>query len=195
MNDLIFFSNNSYKIKEVKKILKYNNKLLTLKDLPKIIEPQENGDTFEKNAIIKSSFGFEKFGKPCFADDSGICVSALNNKPNVRSKRFQQESGGLNNALEIIINEVKKKKDFKAFFQTTIAITIEKNNTVCFEGIVNGKISSTPMGNKGFHYDPIFIPENSSKTYGQMSANEKNEISHRSIAIKKLKRFLENLVC
>ena len=192
MNKLIFFSHNQNKIKEVKKILKINKlKILTIKDFPKINEPEENGISFNKNAIIKSTYGFNKFGLPCFADDSGICISALNNKPGVKSKRFQEENGGFKKTFELIINETKRKKNFNAFFQTTISFTIKKNITICFKGTVKGKISAQPLGSFGFHYDPIFIPRGQTKTYAQMFSNEKNLLSHRAGALKKFVRFIE----
>ena len=192
MKELIFFSYNQHKINEIKKILENTKlKILTLNDFPKIDEPKENEDTFTKNAIIKSNFGFKKFNIPCFSDDSGICISVLNNKPGVRSKRFQEENGGFKKTFELIINEAERKKNYDAFFQTTVALTIKKNITACFEGIVRGKISNKPLGLHGFHYDPIFIPDNANKTYAQMSTKEKNQISHRAIAMNKLKKFLE----
>ena len=114
MSKLIFFSYNQNKIKEIKKILENNKiKILTLNDFPKINEPKEIGNTFCKNAIIKSTFGFSKFGLPCFADDSGICISAINNQPGVRSKRFQEQNGGFKKTFEIIINEAKRKNNFE----------------------------------------------------------------------------------
>ena len=194
MNELIFFSYNCHKIKEVKKILENSQlKIIALNDFQKTSGPEEKGDTFNKNAIIKSNFAFKKFGLPCFADDSGICISALNNQPGVRSNRFQEENGGLEKTFEIIINETKRKKNFDAFFQTTLALTTNKNSTICFDGIIRGKISSEPLGKQGFHYDPIFIPDGTNKTYAQMSTEEKNKISHRAIAINKLKKYLEKL--
>jgi len=192
VNKLIFFSKNLNKIYEVKNILEKSKfKILTLNDLPKIKGPKEVGDTFEKNAIIKSCFGFEKFGLPCFADDSGICISALDNKPGIYSKRFQKENGGIKKTLQKIINETKRKKNFNAFFHTTISFTIKKNISICFKGTVKGKISTQPLGSFGFHYDPIFIPRGQTKTYAQMFSNEKNLLSHRAVALKKFVRFIE----
>ena len=194
MSKLIFFSYNQHKIREIKKILTNNKlKILTLNNFPKTTGPKEVGKTFSENAIIKSTFGFKKFGLPCFADDSGICISAINNQPGVKSKRFQEKNGGFEKTFEIIIKEVKRKNIYDAFFQTTIALTIEKDKTTCFEGIVKGKISDKPLGQKGFHYDPIFIPNGTNKTYAQMLIKEKNQISHRAIATNKLKKFLEKL--
>ena len=194
MNEFLFFSNNCFKIKEVKKILEHDNlKILTLNDLPKTIAPKETGNTFFENAAIKSNFGFRKFGLPCLADDSGLCVEALDNRPGVKSKRFQEENGGLKKTFKIIINEAKRKNTFRAYFQTTITLTIKKNNILSFDGIVQGIISKKPLGTKGFHYDPIFIPNNNNKTYAEMTFEEKNQISHRAIALKKLKEFIEKL--
>lgn len=192
MNELLFFSSNDFKVKEIKKILENDKlKILTLKDLPVTKEPEEKGETFSENAMIKSSFGFKKFGLSCFADDSGICISALNNKPGIKSKRFQESNGGFEKTFKIIINEAKRKKDFRAYFQTTIALTTIKNRVLYFDGIVFGKISNKPIGRLGFHYDPIFIPDGYNKTYAEMTIDEKNSLSHRSIAIKKLKKYLQ----
>ena len=84
--------------------------------------------------------------------------------------------------------------NYKAFFQTSIALTIDNQNSVCFDGIVSGKISDKPLGSRGFHYDPIFMPDGANKTFAQMLEEEKNKISHRAIAIKKLKHFIINLI-
>ena len=121
MKEIIFFSHNKYKINEVINIFQnYNIKLLTLYDFPDIYNPEETGKTFKENAMIKSTFGFKFFGLPCFADDSGICISALNNLPGVKSKRFKIENGGFEKTFQIIINQTKIKKNYKAFFQTSI---------------------------------------------------------------------------
>ena len=195
MKEIVFFSHNKYKINEVKKILQnYKIKILTLYDFPKTYKPEETGKTFKENAVIKSTFGFKSFGLPCFADDSGICISALNNQPGVKSKRFQIENGGFKKTFKMIINQTKIKKNYNAFFQTSIALTIDNKSSTCFDGVVSGKISKTPLGSQGFHYDPIFIPSGTKKTFAQMSEEEKNKISHRAIAIKKMKRFLLNLI-
>ena len=195
MKEIVFFSHNKYKINEVINIFQnYNIKILTLHDFPDIDEPKETGKTFKENAMIKSTFGYKSFRLPCFADDSGICISALNNRPGIKSKRFQIENGGFNETFKIIINQTKIKKDYKAFFQTSIALTIDNQNSVCFEGIISGQISKKPLGSHGFHYDPIFIPDGTYKTFAQMNEDEKNKISHRSIAIKKLKNFILNLI-
>ena len=124
------------------------------------------------------------------SDDSGICISALNYLPGIKSKRFQLENGGFDKTFKMIINQTKIKNNYKAFFQTSIALTTDSRNSVCFDGIVHGKISSKPRGLRGFHYDPIFIPNGTNKTFAQMSEEEKNNISHRAIAMKKLINFI-----
>ena len=195
MKELIFFSHNKHKINEVIKILQNNKiKILTLYDFPNTYKPKETGETFKDNALIKSTFGFKSFGLPCFADDSGICISAIKNLPGIKSKRFLLENGGLDQTFKMIINKTKIKNNYKAFFQTSIALTIDNQHSVYFDGIVSGKISNKPLGSQGFDYDPIFIPCGTNKTYAQMLVEEKNKISHRAIAIKKLKNFILNLI-
>ena len=191
MKELLFFSHNDYKIKEINFLFKnLNVKLLSLNDFPKIKEPEESGDTFEENAKIKALCGFKKFKTACFADDSGICIEALNFKPGIFSSRFQKECGGIEKAFELIIDTVKSKKNKNAFFKTSISLIINNKNIHYFEGVVKGKISLKPKGDFGFHYDPIFIPNGFKKTFGEMSPEQKNSISHRSIAFEKLKKFI-----
>lgn len=191
-NKLLIFSKNKYKIWEIKKILPNKNlKVLTLNDFKKIRSPKENGSTFQKNAMIKSKFGYKNFNMPCIADDSGICIEALNNGPGINSNRYQKKLGGYKKTFKKILQNVKEKKSSKAFFVSVISYTYAKNKTKTFTGIKKGRISKKPLGMRGFHYDPIFIPRNHLLTYGQMSKKKKNEISHRSIAIKKLILFLK----
>tara|TARA_Y100000590_G_scaffold463546_2_gene630575 strand:- start:378 stop:968 length:591 start_codon:yes stop_codon:yes gene_type:complete len=189
--ELIIFTTNTNKIKEIKKLL---NKKITIKkvnNLNKLKFPKETGKTFSSNAKIKSLFGYNKFNIPCFAEDSGICIDALNGKPGVNSKRFIKEIGGIKNTYKYILKKVNKKKQLKAIFFTVIAFTYKKNKTVFFEGKKRGIIVS-PLGKKGFAYDSIFKPLSSKKTYGQMTIKEKNLSSHRSIAIKKFLKYINS---
>ena len=192
MKELIFFSHNNHKIKEVKKLLEnIDTNILSLHDFPNILKPKENGFSFEENAKIKSSYGYKKLKLPCFADDSGICISALNYLPGIKSKRFLEKKGDHGKTFKKIINKAKELSNFHAYFQTSISLTFD-NKTFFFKGIVDGKISTEPKGKYGFDYDPIFIPKGSRKTFGEMSIKEKNKISHRAQAINKLKKFLIN---
>ena len=191
MKDILFFSHNQKKIIEVKQIFKDSK--ITVSDLnsfEKIKEPKETGKTFALNAQIKSKYGQKLFNIPCFADDSGFCVEALKNNPGVKSKRFLENFTNNKKAFDYIISNVVKKKKNRAFFTTAICLTLKENHHIVFLGKISGTVSLKPKGSNGFGYDPIFIPENHTKTFAEMSLEEKNIISHRKIAITKLKSFL-----
>ncbi len=193
MRQLLFFSNNKNKIIEIKKIFKkFDLKLLSLNDLNISNEPEETGKTFEENAKIKSDYGFLKTGIPCFADDSGICIESLNWKPGVLSKRFLNNFISNEACFESIIKSTKKNSKQNAYFKTSISLTVRDNQNVIFNGKIDGKISEQAKGRYGFGYDPVFIPKNFNKTLAELNAEEKNEISHRSIAVTKLINFLIN---
>jgi len=193
LRQLLFFSNNKNKIIEIKKIFKkFDLKLLSLNDLNISNEPEETGKTFEENAKIKSDYGFNKTGIPCFADDSGICIESLNWKPGVLSKRFLNKFKSNEACFYSIIKRTKKNSKRNAYFKTSISFTINKNQNIIFNGKIDGKISEQIKGDFGFGYDPIFIPKNFNKTLAELSTKDKNEISHRSIAVNKLINFLSN---
>ena len=193
MRQLFFFTNNKNKIIEIKKIFnKFNLKILSSSDLNVSNEPKENGQTFEENAKIKSDYGFNKTGLPCFADDSGICIESLNWKPGVLSKRFLNNFKSNDSCFKSIIKSTKGNSKQNAYFKTSISLTFKNNQNVIFNGKIDGKISEKVKGRFGFGYDPIFIPKNYNKTLAELSTNEKNQISHRSIAITKLINFLTN---
>ena len=193
MRQLLFFSNNKNKIIEIKKIFKkVNLTLLSLDDVDINNEPKENGQTFEENAKIKSDYGFNKTGIPCFADDSGICIEALNWKPGVRSKRFLNSFKNNETCFKSIIKSSRKNSKLNAYFKTSISLSINNNQNIVFNGKIDGIISKKVKGSFGFGYDPIFIPKYYKKTLAELSTKEKNEISHRSIAVTKLINFLSN---
>jgi len=193
LETLFFLSHNKNKIIEVNKILK--NKFFKIKNLNNfydVKEPKETGRSFADNAKLKSLYGFKIFKAPCFADDSGICINALNNGPGVRSKRFLNKFDNTKEAFDKIISETIKKKDTRAFFNTTICLTLKKSHYILFVGKIHGNISRKPKGHNGFGYDPIFIPNGQEKTFAEMSFNKKNNLSHRMIALKKMESFLIN---
>ena len=193
MRQLLFFSNNKNKITEIKKIFnKFNLELLSLNNLNISYEPEETGKTFEENAKIKSDYGFNKTGIPCFADDSGICIESLNWQPGVLSKRFLNDFKSNEACFKSVIKSTKKNSEQNAYFKTSISLTVKENQNVVFNGKIDGKISEQAKGGFGFGYDPIFIPKNYHKTLAELSTKEKNEISHRSIAVTKLINFLTN---
>ena len=191
MKNLLFFSSNKNKVSEVKKLFKGSGiKLYSLDDFEKIKEPKETGVTFVENAKIKSLCGYKLFKIPCFADDSGICINALNDKPGVKSKRFFSKFLSKKNTFNHILNKTKESKNKAAYFKTSICLTLNEGEHIIFEGKINGTISNFPLGKNGFGYDPIFIPNGQNKTYGQMTQTQKNTLSHRSLAINKLLGFV-----
>ena len=193
MRQIFFFSNNKNKVIEIKKIFKkFNLKVLSLSDVDIDCEPEESGQSFEDNAKIKSDYGFNKTGIPCFADDSGICIESLNWKPGVLSKRFLNNFRSNEACFETILNSIKIKGKKYAYFKTSISLTIKDNQNIVFNGKIEGKISEKAKGRFGFGYDPVFIPKNYNKTLAELSTKEKNGISHRSIAVTKLINFLIN---
>ena len=195
VKEVLFFSNNNKKIIEISNLFSNDSiKVLNLNNFDRIKSPQEVGKTFEENAKIKALYGFNIFKQKCFADDSGICIQAMGGAPGVQSKKFLKKGGEINKNLKEILLISKNKNDFNAFFQTSICLVLDKYNHVFFEGKIRGKISKKIKGINGFGYDPIFIPEKENRTFGEMNLKEKNSISHRSIAIEKLKSYLISLI-
>jgi len=195
VKEIIFFSNNKNKYLEISKLFRDTPiKILSLNNFNKINSPYENGVTFNENAKIKSSFGLKTYKKPCFADDSGICIEAMNNNPGINSKKFLEENNGALDTFNLIFSLVDKTKKNKAFFQTSICLSLKAEEHIFFNGIVKGTITQNIKGSGGFGYDPIFVPLGYKKTFAEMTVEEKNLISHRSIAIKKLKRYLLTLI-
>ena len=193
MKKLLFYSNNKNKISEITNLFKnISIKILSPKDFNLNFKPNETGNSFAQNAKIKSEFGNKKVNIPCFADDSGICIEALNWKPDIYSKNFINSFKNNHDCFEYIFNKVKKSRKNKAYFKTSICMTTKKSHHIVFEGKVNGTISLKSAGGNGFGYDPIFIPEGYTKTFSEIKTKHKNRISHRSIAINKLINFLSN---
>ena len=193
LKEILFFSNNVNKLQEVQNFFDTSKiKILSPLNFNIEIEPKENGKTFSENAKIKSLFGYQKTKIPCFADDSGICIEALQWRPGIHSKRFIEKFKNKTECFKDIIQKVKKSGKNKAYFQTSICYTTKENYHIVFTGKIDGVISTNILGNKGFGYDPIFIPNGLKKTFGQLKINEKNEFSHRSIAVRKFVNFLIN---
>ena len=195
MKEIIFFSNNKNKIQEISNLfIKLNYKLLSLNDFKDTASPTENGKAFKDNAKIKSIYGYKKFNKLCFADDSGICIDALDGAPGINSKKYLESENEKNVVLNKIISLVKNKGKYKAFFETSICLTLNINKQIFFTGRIYGKISLKIKGNHGFGYDPIFIPNGMNFTFSEMNLYQKNLLSHRAIAIKKLSKYLTSSV-
>lgn len=192
MSSILFASHNTYKAKEIASLLPDHLKLITLSDLNYYEEIPETGTTLKENALFKAKFTYDKFNCNCFADDSGLEVEALNNEPGVYSARYAgpQKNDGAN--MDKLLNSLKDVNNRIARFKTVIAFIYE-GKEYFFEGIINGKITNTKTGTNGFGYDPIFMPEGFNKTFAEMSSDEKNSISHRAIAVKKMIDFLKKI--
>ena len=193
INKLLIGTNNKGKLREIRSLLPKNIEIRSTSEF-NLKSPIENGKTFKENAKIKSIYGYKKFNKLCFADDSGICIDALNGEPGINSKQYLESKKKKNIVLNNIISLAKNKDKYKAFFETSICLTLNMDKHIFFTGRVEGKISLKIKGNHGFGYDPIFIPNGMNLTFGEMNIYQKNLLSHRAIAIKKLSKYLTNLV-
>ena len=187
--DLIFATGNQNKLLEINKIIPNNVKIISLKDLKFSDDIPENENTIEGNAIYKAKYIYNKFNTNVFSDDTGLEVEALNGEPGVYSARYAGEACDSNDNINKLLKKLKKKKKKNERFKTIIALII-KNKIHTFEGIINGEILKNPIGENGFGYDSIFRPAGYSKSFAELSINEKNIISHRSLAIKKLINFI-----
>lgn len=163
--------------------------LLSLYDLDFNEEIAETADTIEGNALLKSQTIAHKTGINCFSDDSGLLVDALNGAPGVYSARYAGEQKNDSDNIDKLLAELQNKETRKAHFKTVMALVLNEKEYL-FEGTIHGEISHERKGSNGFGYDPVFIPDGYSKTFAEMSFEEKNSISHRKIALKKLLEFL-----
>ena len=189
MHTLVFATNNAHKLNEVRNILESLFFVKGLKDIGCTEDIPETGITLEQNASIKSSYVLEKYGIDCFADDTGLEIEALDGRPGVYSARYGGESHNAEKNMERVLMELKSLSNRSAQFRTVISLRLNGKEHL-FEGIVKGQIIEDKRGTDGFGYDPIFIPDGYTKTFAEMSQNEKNEISHRALATQKLISFL-----
>lgn len=189
MNKIVFATNNKHKLEEIRAILSKDIQILSLDDIKCYDEIEETENSFEGNALIKARFIKEKYGYYCFADDSGLMVDALNGRPGVYSARYAGQNGDADANIDKLLNEMQGKTNRNAKFVTVIAL-IDENGEHIFKGEIYGNISEKRMGENGFGYDPIFIPENSKESFAEMGADKKNQISHRARALAKLKEYL-----
>ena len=189
---LIIASNNSHKIGEIKKILsgKFES-IISLREAGISHETVEDGETFMENALKKAREIAEISGECALADDSGICAAALGGAPGVYSARYSGEHGDdeKNNAL--LLKNLEGKTDRSAHYTAAIALVYPDGREVTAEGYMYGKIIHAPRGNGGFGYDPLFTPDGESRTVAEMTAEEKNAISHRANALSGLVKKLE----
>ena len=191
---ILIGSNNKGKIKEISDLLPKKVKVLGTKDF-NLKSPKENGKTFEENSLIKAKYYAKKAKMTCIADDSGIEIDLLDKAPGIYSARWGGKKGNFDLAINRVykkLNQKNKKwynKKTKARFVCALTIFWNSKKFITVSGKVEGSISKVKKGKNGFGYDPIFIPNGSKITYGQMKYSRKIKQDHRSIAFKKIRKF------
>ncbi len=187
---LLVASKNRGKIDEIKRIYKGSIEILSPIDIDFNLDILEDGADLRQNSLKKAMTYFMKTGICAIGEDTGLFVEALGGKPGVYSARY----GGRGDESNIrkLLSEMKGKGNRKAYFRTVMALVLKEDWVEFFEGEVRGKITEKEIGNEGFGYDPIFLPDGYKKTFGEMSEEEKNKISHRSIALEKVFFYIED---
>lgn len=189
---IVFATNNPNKLSEIKALVPETIKIVSLKEIGCFDELPETQDTLEGNALQKAQYVVDKYKVPCFSDDTGLLVEALNGEPGVYSARYAGPENSSEKNMDKLLKNLEGKTNRKASFETVIALILNGKKHV-FNGSVEGEITCDRKGEDGFGYDPIFIPENGELTFAEMSKEAKGEISHRGRAVRKLIAFLTTL--
>ncbi|MCB9187576.1 MAG: non-canonical purine NTP diphosphatase [Flavobacteriales bacterium] len=189
--EIVFASNNAHKLEEVRSKLPKDFTVLSLKDVLGDVDIPETGDTLDENASIKSRYVFERTGKNCFSDDTGLEIVALNGEPGVYSARYAGEICSFQDNMDKVLEKMNGAKDRSACFRTVISLILNGEEHF-FEGRVDGEILTEEHGEKGFGYDPIFRPDGFEESFAEMTMEQKNEISHRGRAVQRLVDFLSS---
>lgn len=190
---LVFATNNLHKLDEARQIISEDFEIVSLADIGCHDEIPETADTLEGNALIKARWVHDKYGVDCFADDTGLMVDALDGAPGVLSARYAGEHCTPSDNVAKLLEEMKDTDCRDAHFSTVVAL-IADGEEHCFEGRVDGSIARSPHGNGGFGYDPIFVERESGKCFAEMTADDKNAVSHRGRAMRKLRDFLGAII-
>lgn len=190
MKKIVFATSNPNKIKEVKELLDNQFEIIGLKEIGCTEDIPETQPTIEGNALQKARYVVENYGVNCFAEDTGLEIESLNMEPGVFSARYAGPQRSAEDNMNLVLKKLKNQTNRAARFKTVIALIID-GKEYTFEGIVNGKIAEKKTGNDGFGYDPIFLPENQSISFAEMNSIEKNKISHRGRAVRKLIKWLQ----
>lgn len=189
MATLIFATNNQHKVKEIRNILNDRFHIITLQEAGIDIDIPEPHDTIEANASEKSKTIHSITRQNCFSEDTGLEVEALHGEPGVKSARYAGVEKSFQKNIDKLLLNLKLKTNRKARFKTVISLILNEQEYL-FEGICDGSITELQKGNEGFGYDPVFVPEGSTKTFAEMSTEEKNIFSHRRKATEQLIEFL-----
>lgn len=188
---LIFATNNAHKLREVSQVVGDRFTLLTPRECSITEDIPEDQPTLEGNALQKARYIYERTGIDCFADDTGLEVDALGGEPGVRSARYATDGHDDEANKRLLLQRLQGIENRAAQFRTAIALIIGGEEYL-FEGVVRGEISHEEMGDGGFGYDPLFLPEGRAESFAQMSAEDKNAISHRGRAVRALAEFLNS---
>lgn len=189
MKKIVFATNNKHKLSEITDILKDTYTIVSLNEIGFYEDIPETQPTIEGNAQQKAQFIYDRYSINCFADDTGLEVDCLNGAPGVYSARYAGKNATYQQNVLKLLKEMQGQKDRNCRFKTVICL-ITNTKSYFFEGIVEGTITEQQLGTNGFGYDPVFIPKGYNITYAQMTQEQKNSISHRAIAVKKLTDFL-----
>ena len=193
MLELVVATNNAHKVKEYAEMFEgYDIKFYSMKDLGIVCNPDENGETYEANSLIKAEALAKLTKMPVIADDSGLNVVALNNFPGIHSSRFADSYGGNKIANIKLIEKLAQFSDKSAFFTCVITLMNVEEKPLQFKGICRGKILDKPVGEGGFGYDPIFYSEEAQMPFGEASPEIKNKYSHRAKAVEQLIEYLKS---
>lgn len=187
--EILIATHNQHKKEEIQQILGDRFKVTSLTDYDLHEEIVEDGSTFHENALIKAKYCFEKTGKPSLGDDSGLVVDALDGRPGIYSARYAGNHDFAKNMAKVL-EELEGEENRKAYFVTVMCL-VDDSGASYFEGRVYGNLTREIRGEKGFGYDPVFIPNDHDITFAEMTAEEKNKISHRKQAIEKFLDFME----
>lgn len=197
--EIVFATNNPHKLEEISAMLSDRFKILGLGDLNINEEIPEDHDTLEENATQKASYIYDRTGRSCFADDTGLEVEALGGAPGVYSARYSRIGSLVFPDLDSVAGNIKKLllemegvSDRRARFRTVISLILDGKEHL-FEGVCEGLITETPTGSEGFGYDPLFIPDGYEQSFAEMESEEKNKISHRGRAVEALVQFLNKM--
>jgi XTP/dITP diphosphohydrolase len=190
MITICFATNNQHKLYEVRDAVPEEIKIVSLDEINCFEELPETSDTLEGNSYQKASFVLEHYKIPCFADDTGLEVEALDGEPGVYSARFAGPQRNSEDNIALLLARLESKANRKARFRTVITLVGFEPEPLFFEGIIDGEIIRSVRGGNGFGYDPVFQPAGFTKTFAEMDLAEKNSLSHRAIAVKKLSTYL-----
>lgn len=189
---IVFATNNAHKLDEVRQVVGEKFEIVSLRECGIVEDIPENEPTLEGNALAKARYIYERTGFNCFADDTGLEVDALGGEPGVRSARYATEGHDDEANKRLLLERLQGEENRAAQFRTAVALILGGKEYL-FEGIVRGDIATEQHGEGGFGYDPLFFPEGGDLTFAQMSSEEKNAISHRGRAVRKLAEFLQQM--